>query len=381
MKKTISVLTLGAMIAGSSVFASTSLNTQLGNLELKLDRVKTISVLNKKTKEQQNEIEYLSKELKDAQYTLSRTQQQLKADSINIDSLTSNNKTLRDLKAQLEKKSIQTQQYLTSSYNENIIDIQKADKDKFNKVLDKYTSDKKSLENRIADLNKEIQSRNKTIQNLKDKSVFYEDTINALDLTIKSLSTQKGSLENQLTLTQHNTIDEYKKQIDEINKNAENRVDKIKNQYALLSDKNNKKTLAVKESCGKTLLADKRVLRDQLTVLIAKINTYEDNLFQTAKYLTENADKIGSATAKLEKAYKNKKNPFPKKTYIGLIKTNLGLEQQNPSWITIKSQLKEMREGIGILRGLSDSLAKANLNNKSLKEANEPGGILWGLFS
>ena len=73
MKKTISVLTLGAMIAGSSVFASTSLNTQLGNLELKLDRVKTISVLNKKTKEQQNEIEYLSKELKDAQYTLSRT--------------------------------------------------------------------------------------------------------------------------------------------------------------------------------------------------------------------------------------------------------------------------------------------------------------------
>ena len=42
MKKTISVLTLGAMIAGSSVFASTSLNTQLGNLELKLDRVKTI---------------------------------------------------------------------------------------------------------------------------------------------------------------------------------------------------------------------------------------------------------------------------------------------------------------------------------------------------
>ena len=382
MKKSMSILAIGAMIAGNSIFASNTLQSQLSNLELKLGRVKTISILTKKTQEQQDMIDCLTGQLKDTQYTLSKTQEQLKADSINIKSLTSNNKTFRDLKAQLEKESIQAQQQLTSSYNENIINIQKANEEKFNEMLDQYTSNEKTLKNQIADLNKEIQSQNKTIQNLKDRSIYYEDTINALDLTITSLTTQKNQLEKGLTATQQETIDAYKKQIAHIDQNAEDRVNKIKAQYSELAKKNNAKTQLAAENYGTKLAARKRVLRDQLNVLIAKVNGYEDNLFQMAMYFLESADTIGKATAQLEKAYKNTENPFPQKSYMGGMMANIGLEQENPSWTTIQAEVEEVRNSAAKLRGIADDLSKSNLNNKNLLENNQhKSEILWGLFS
>ena len=381
MKKSIAIFTSVIAISAGSLFAGNNLTTNLNDLQIKINRVKKINNLEKITKEQNNKIGYLSKELKDTKYNLTRTKEHLKADSVNIVSLTENNKTLRSLKANLENSSLDTQQNLTASYHKNIKNIQDDNYSKMNDLLDKYTSDKKNLENTISELNMEVASQNKLVKNNKDTVVYYEDTINALNTTIATLSAQKRHLENDLTLTQQKTINAYKIQIDEINLKAENSVNKIKNQYAELTRKNNDETQTAKENFETKLAAEKRVLEDQLDVLIAKVNSYEDNLFQTSKYLTENANHIGVAASQLKKAYKEIPNPHPEKKFLGRVMTRVGIEDKNPSWETIQGQVKEMRINISILRGLSDNLAKSNLNNQKLLEENKNNSYLWGLFS
>ena len=149
MKKTGVLIASGILLIGSySLMANTSLNNGVNDLQLKLQRVQKINTLEKTAKEQQGQIDTLTKQFKDTSIQLSVANEKIKAEQVQINSLQSNNDTLRKLKAQLEEESIATQNILTSSYNEKINNIQAKNKSNLDAFLDKSGANKKKFTGR-----------------------------------------------------------------------------------------------------------------------------------------------------------------------------------------------------------------------------------------
>ena len=369
-------------LIGSSVMASNELSNDLNTVQLKLERVQKINNLEKDNANFKNRINYLSKQLTDTTYQLKKANQNIKSASINIASLQSNNNTLRELKAQLEKKSIKNELAVREANNTNLITSQTTDKESFDQLLDKYSSNKKNMESQITELDSKIDIKNKTVRDLNSQIISYKDSVNSLNVTVALFSEQKKQLENQLTTTQQNTILEYKKEIEVINQKTEARVNKIKHNYDKLVAANNEKTLQAKEDYEKYLRSEKAAFSEQLKDVIANINNYQKNLLSTANSLTANADVLGNAASTLRKAYQKEGNPFPKKSYLGKMLTASGLEKTNPTWDMITAQINNIRDNTIQVRAVSDNLSASKLNSEEIINANKAkGGWFFGPFS
>jgi chromosome segregation ATPase len=426
MKKKLALIIAGALLVTScTIFAEQStpnLNDQVTNLQLKLNRVKQINALSKKTQTQEQQINTLTKQYKDTLNQLAVTTEQVKSANIQINNLQAHNASLRELKAQLEQQALDTQNKLTASYDAKIKEIQKNNKknfdsflkkntaeknetlenainekyilmeahvsnlnkvkleasDQYSNLLNKYNSVTKKLINKLNDSTELVAQLSKEIQDYKDKISTDNSTIVALKSTIETLSNQKKQLEGDFSANQAKTIADYKTQIDQINKTSELRIDDIKKQYAELSNKNNHQLAQAKESFDVKLETQKRILREQLDILIDSVNKKQTKLYRTAQDIADSSNAIGSAISNLKKAYQNVESPYPKKEGLSSM---LGLERENPSWDTVVTSNKNLRDNIITLRAISNSLAKDNINSKQLLKENQKSELSFlGIF-
>lgn len=425
MRKSISIIFGGVLLLFCiSLMAENNLNTQVNDLQIKLERIKTINSLTQETTQQQQKISGLTNDLKDSQNALSSVNQELKTANIQIKSLQDINGTLKKLKAQLEEEALNTQKKLTDSYdkkmnemqqqnknnldsllskysneNKNIIaknieeksilieaydkkikELQLNNKEKYDNLYAQYTADKKELQYKLDDLNKEVATSDKQIQDFKDKASAEQAAITALNETISTLKNQKKELEESLSSIQNQTVENYREQIQQLNIENIKRIDAIKKQYSDLAAKNNDELIDAKNRFNADEAVQKQIFKEQLNELINTINSKQNDFTRIANYMAENSDQIGSAAYSLEKAYKNVPNPFPEKNMIGKALVSAGVESENPSWNKINASNNEIRENISSLNKISESLSKEKLNADNLMKQNSTDNSFLGIF-
>ena len=330
-------------------------------------------------------IEDLSSKLASRNKSIEQLENTIQNNKDTITALNSNISTLANQKKELEKASLETQNKLTLDYTNNTVNSQKHQKETLDNLLVEYTADKKSLASNIEDLKSEIANKSKAIDDLKNMNSTKQSNIDALNSTILTLTEQKKTLEDNTFNTHNTTIANYKAEIDVINQSAENKIDAIKQQYKELTENNNLDTQKSKENYDKMIDSKKRILVDQLENLITSVNKYQSELFTTAQDMSKNADEIYAATEKLNKAYKDAPSPFPKKNLYNKTLTNVGLQEENPNWLTITTEVDRMRDNISTIRKLSDELGNDNINNNNLLTENKTVAKtnlwnLWGLI-
>ncbi|HJO93156.1 MAG TPA: hypothetical protein QF753_07140 [Victivallales bacterium] len=370
MKKSL-IAIIALVFVVSMVNASNNLNGDYSNLTQRLERVKKINRLEKQNKEYQNQLSYITKNLKDTERELKVAVQKNKTDDVNINSLQEDNATLRELKAKLEKRSLETQQKYADENNSNIIRIQKEDKEKHNELLAMHTDNKKTLESEIAELNKEVSIQNKTIRDLNSRLISRDSTVSTMKETIATLSSQKKDLEEQFSNSHKNTISNYNSEIAKMNLKTQDIIEQTQKQYTELSSENNKAKELYKEECDKILSSDKRRMKDELSLLITKINSNYNNLFEASQLLKKNTDNISTYSMELNKAYEKMGNPYPKKSFMDKMAIETGIKEADPNWQTIQEQTKEIRENLVRVDSTMENLSKSRLSAITLQKENQ----------
>jgi hypothetical protein len=418
--KTKKKLLIAAILISSVCSFGATLDSQVDNLEVKLNRAKKINQLTQQTKKQQHTISKLTQELKEKKHTISKLSETVKTDQIEIGSIKSDKKTFRNAKSSFEKTALKIQKELTASYNDKVNQIQRDNTEKYNqlleetkteknslqtnlinlrkelvssyekeieninsdntnnyrKLLNRYSKEKQALEHKINDQTVNIEELSKQLKNAKDKSDINASSSTALFKTVNTLSKHKEQLEQELSKTESKTIKEFKAEILKIKTETEHRINKIKKQYAELSEKNNSEVKVAQKDYVEKFNIKKELLCDQLNELIDKVSDQKEELLKTAQYISNSTDKIGSATAALEKAYKEAGNPFPEK---GLM-NKLGFKADDPSWSTIQQQINEIRAEIKSVEDIANKLSKANINSRQLLKANTQKGSFFNIF-
>ena len=377
----------GAYAAGSS-----GLTTQVGDLQMKLQRMNKIQALTNSDKENQQEITELSKKLKALQYDYNNVVEKDKTNTIIINSLRHNNKTLREQKESLESNALLNQKQFAKNYNDQVNSIQSDNAQKMKETLEKHSLTAKLYEKELAQLKEGLSTKiiklqeflgatQKQLSDSQQDNTLNDKTILSLQHTITSLSDSKKALEEKLFNAQKETNAAFKKQISEISAKAQQNVDEMKAHYNKLCAENNTVTQSAAADYTAKTATEKKVLAEKAQMLIKRVNAYKSNLDRVAGDIAQSSDSIGKSTAALREAYKKIPNPNKGKSswYTSLMQ-QVGVYDKKPAWDTIQKQTTMIGDNVATIRGIAHDLDKANLNTKTVMDENKVSGGCFDWF-
>ena len=232
------------------------------------------------------------------------------------------------------------------------------------------------------DLNNDLLNTKKELENARHQVAMNEETIKSVNTIVGILTAQKKSLEEDLSNTQSNTIESYKKQIADINTKAQEEINKYKDHSKALEAANEESLEKSKREYLNKTETDKELYREKIKALINHINNYEDTLNSAVSDISKNANQIDAVTKGLHKAYKYIPAPSLKKSKMGSMMSDIGLSSKGPSWEAVSSEVNSLKDNLASIKKISSDLGGDNLTNKNILSGNKDssGGWFFGLF-